>query len=52
MIRFVDEHKDRFGVEPIIGVLRGTDAGFLSVYGYAAKSRPPVGPGGRRRRPW
>jgi hypothetical protein len=30
MIRFIDEHKDRFGVEPIIGVLRGTDAGFLS----------------------
>lgn len=42
MIRFVDEHKDRFGVEPIIGVLRGTDAGFLSVSGYyAAKTRPP-----------
>jgi hypothetical protein len=31
MIRFVDEHKHRFGVEPIIAVLRGTDAGFLSV---------------------
>jgi transposase InsO family protein len=42
MIRFVDEHKDRFGVEPLIGVLRGTDAGFLSVSGYyAAKTRPP-----------
>jgi transposase InsO family protein len=42
MIRFVDEHRDRFGVEPIIGVLRGTDAGFLSVSGYyAAKTRPP-----------
>ena len=42
MIRFVDEHKDRFGVEPIIGVLRGADAGFLSVSGYyAAKARPP-----------
>ena len=42
MIRFVDEHKDRFGVEPIIGVLRGADAGFLSVSGYyAAKTRPP-----------
>jgi transposase InsO family protein len=42
MIRFVDEHRDRFGVEPIIGVLRGTDAGFLSVSGYyAAKARPP-----------
>ena len=42
MIRFVDEHRDRFGVEPIIGVLRATDAGFLSVSGYyAAKTRPP-----------
>jgi putative transposase len=42
MIRFVDEHKDRFGVEPLIGVLRATDAGFLSVSGYyAAKTRPP-----------
>ncbi|HEU4422786.1 MAG TPA: IS3 family transposase [Pilimelia sp.] len=42
MIRFVDEHKDRFGVEPIIGVLRNTGAGFVSVSGYyAAKSRPP-----------
>jgi transposase InsO family protein len=42
MIRFVDEHRDRFGVEPIIVVLRGTDAGFLSVSGYyAAKTRPP-----------
>jgi transposase InsO family protein len=42
MIRFVDAHRDRFGVEPIIGVLRGADAGFVSVSGYyAAKARPP-----------
>ena len=42
MIRFVDEHRDRFGVEPLISVLRATDAGFLSVSGYsAAKARPP-----------
>ena len=42
MIRFVDEHRDRFGVEPIVSVLRATDAGFLSVSGYyAAKTRPP-----------
>jgi transposase InsO family protein len=42
MIRFVDEHQDRFGVEPIVSVLRATDAGFLSVSGYyAAKTRPP-----------
>jgi len=42
MIRFIDEHKDRFGVEPIVDVLRDTDAGFLSVSGYyAALRRPP-----------
>jgi putative transposase len=42
MIRFVDEHAGCFGVEPIISVLRATDAGFLSVSGYyAAKTRPP-----------
>jgi transposase InsO family protein len=42
MIAFVDGHRDRFGVEPIVGVLRGSDAGFLSVAGYyAARSRPP-----------
>jgi transposase InsO family protein len=46
MIRFIDEHKDRFGVEPIVDVLREAsadgDAGFLSVSGYyAALRRPP-----------
>jgi transposase InsO family protein len=42
MVRFIDEHKDRFGVEPIVEVLRDTDAGFLSVSGYyAALRRPP-----------
>lgn len=42
MIRFISEHKDRFGVEPIVEVLRDTDAGFLSVSGYyAALRRPP-----------
>jgi putative transposase len=41
MIRFIDEHKDRFGVEPICRVLSDTAAGFLSVSGYyAAKTRP------------
>jgi putative transposase len=41
MIRFIDEHRDRFGVEPICRVLGGTEAGFLSVSGYyAAESRP------------
>ena len=42
MIRYIDEHQDRFGVEPICAVLGTTAAGFLSVSGYyAAKSRPP-----------
>ncbi len=41
MIRFVDEHRDRSGVEPIIGVLRAPDAGFMSVSRYnAGKKRP------------
>ena len=42
MIRFIDEHKDRFGVEPIVEVLRDTDAGFLSVSGYYAALRRPL----------
>ncbi|HWB38078.1 MAG TPA: IS3 family transposase [Rugosimonospora sp.] len=42
MIRFVDEHKDRFGVEPICRVIGATEGGFLSARGYrAAKTRPP-----------
>ena len=42
MIRYIDEHKGRFGVEPICVVLGATAAGFLSVSGYyAAKRRPP-----------
>jgi len=42
MIAFIDQHRGRFGVEPIVGVLRDADAGFLSVSGYyAARSRPP-----------
>ena len=42
MIRFVDEHKDRFGVEPVCRVLAGAPGGFLSVSGYyAAKTRLP-----------
>ncbi len=43
MVRFIDEHKDRFGVEPIVDVLREAsadgDAGFLSVSGYYAALR-------------
>ncbi|QEH92708.1 IS3 family transposase [Dermacoccus abyssi] len=41
MIRFIDEHRDRFGVEPICRALRATDCGFITSRGYrAAKSRP------------
>ena len=41
MIRFIDEHKDQFGVEPICRALRATDCGFITSRGYrAAKQRP------------
>ena len=40
MIRFIDEHKDQFGVEPICRVLRATECGFITSRGYrAAKAR-------------
>ena len=40
MIRFIDEHKDRFGVELICCVLREAVRGFLTSRGYrAAKAR-------------
>ena len=42
MIRFIDEHRDRFGVEPICRVLRPAVQGFLTSRGYrAAKDRAP-----------
>ncbi len=34
MIRFIDEHKDRFGVEPICRVLRPAVQGFITSRGY------------------
>lgn len=41
MIRFVDEHRDRFGVELICRALAGVVRGFLTSRGYrAAKTRP------------
>lgn len=41
MIAFIDEHRDRFGVEPICRVLGATEGGFLTSRGYrAAKTRP------------
>lgn len=41
MIRFIDEHKDLFGVEAICRTLTATECGFITSRGYrAAKSRP------------
>jgi len=41
VIRFIDEHKDRFGVEACCRVLRPAVRGFLTARGYrAAKARP------------
>lgn len=41
MIRFIDVHRDQFGVEAICRVLSATDCGFLTSRGYrAAKQRP------------
>jgi putative transposase len=42
MTRYIDEHKGRFGVEPICRVLAGTATGFLSVSGYYARQRRPL----------
>lgn len=42
MIRFIDDYRDRFGVEFICRVLRPAVQGFLTSRGYrAAKVRPP-----------
>lgn len=42
MIRFIDEHRDRFGVEFLCRVLRDAVPGFLTSRGYrAAKTRGP-----------
>ena len=41
MIRFIDEHRDRFGVEAICRTLRATTCGFITSRAYrAAKTRP------------
>ena len=42
MIRFIDEHRDQFGVEAICRTLGATECGFITSRGYrAAKRRPP-----------
>jgi putative transposase len=41
MIRYLDEYRDRFGVEPICRTLGATEGGFITSRGYrAAKARP------------
>ena len=41
MIRFIDEHRDRFGVEASCRTLRATTSGFITSRAYrAAKTRP------------
>nr|WP_281507589.1 IS3 family transposase [Brachybacterium sp. Marseille-Q7125] len=41
MIRFIDEHRDRYGVEAVCRVLGQTETGFITSRGYrAAKARP------------
>lgn len=42
MIRFIDEHRDQFGVEAICCILSATERGFITSRGYrAARTRPP-----------
>ena len=36
MIRFIDEHKDLFGVEAICRTLTATECGFITSRGYRA----------------
>lgn len=42
MIAFIDEHRDRFGVEAICRVLSATDCGFITSRGYRAAKRRPA----------
>ena len=41
LVEYIDEHRDRFGVEPICQVLRDADVQIAPSTYYAAKSRPP-----------
>gem|GEM_PF-3601731 len=40
LVEYIDEHRDRFGVEPICQVLRDADVQIAPSTYYAAKSRP------------
>ncbi|RNQ05080.1 hypothetical protein BL166_00002060 [Klebsiella pneumoniae] len=42
MIRFIDEHRDQFGVEAICRVLSATECGFITSRGYRAAKRRPA----------
>ena len=42
MIRFIDEHRDRFGVEAICRTLGATARGFITSRGYRAAKRRPA----------
>ena len=41
LVEYIDEHRDRFGVEPICAVLRDADVQIAPSTYYAAKTRPP-----------
>lgn len=41
LVEYIDEHRDRFGVEPICQVLRDADVQIAPSTYYAAKGRPP-----------
>ena len=41
LVEYIDEHRDRFGVEPICQVLRDADVQIAPSTYYAAKARPP-----------
>jgi transposase-like protein len=41
VIDYIDQHKDRFGVEPICAVLRAAGVSIAPSTYYAARSRPP-----------
>ncbi|MCW2807181.1 MAG: Integrase core domain protein [Marmoricola sp.] len=41
LVDYIDQHRDRFGVEPICAVLRDADVQIAPSTYYAAKTRPP-----------
>ncbi len=41
LVEYIDEHRDRFGVEPICRILREADVQIAPSTYYAVKVRPP-----------